>query len=146
MKVIWTIWLLWMSVLDCKTRYVPRWLFWSGSAVGLLLHTADLMGKSAHTLEVGKLAVAWLLGVLPGIFLLLVAWLTKAVGVGDGMVLMSIGIVVGVQKAVLIFGVALFLAALCSVGLLLGKKMGLRSRLPFLPFLTIGWLLIGIGG
>ena len=145
MKAIWTVWLLWMSVLDCNNRYVPKWLFWSGAVVGVLWHTIDLIWKSAGSLDVGEVALVWLLGMLPGIALLMVAWLTKAVGLGDGMVLMSLGIVVGVQRAVLILGVALFLAALCSVGLLLVKRVGLSFRLPFLPFLTIGWLLVGIG-
>ena len=146
MKVIWTLWLVWMSVLDCRTRYVPRWIFWNGVIAGLIWHTADLIWKSGSSLDAKELALGWLLGTLPGVFLVLVAWLTKAVGFGDGMVLMSLGIVVGVRKAVLVLAVALFAAALCSVGLLLVKKVGLRSRLPFLPFLTLGWFLIGIGG
>lgn len=80
---------------------------------------------------------------LPGAGLLIFARLSReAVGTGDAMVLLSLGMGYGADKIlVMLFG-ALVVAATVSVILLLLKKAGRKSELPFLPFLFLGW---GVG-
>ena len=78
-------------------------------------------------------------GLLPGIFLLILARITReAVGYGDGLVLLFIGLSLGFWECIGIFFAGLlgvFLAAVLAL-LLFGRKKGLE--IPFIPFLFTG--------
>ncbi len=78
--------------------------------------------------------LAWAPGCLPGIFLFLVAYLTRqAVGYGDACVLAVIGLFLGFSQTVGIFVTALLL--LCPVSLIcLIWKRSRKYQLPFVPF------------
>ena len=147
MNWYWTVWMVWMSVKDVRTFRVPGWLILGGGVLGIVFNLMFTMTKMTDVSPEGWAIVRILLGTLPGVFLLLITYITKAVGYGDGLVLIVLGMVVGLQKAVLLLAIALFLAALCSVLLLVLRRVRKNSRLPFLPFLTVGWLLVGtVGG
>ena len=64
----------------------------------------------------------------------------EALGVGDGLVLFALGMGYQADKILVMLFVALVLAAVVSVVLLLLKKAGRKSEIPFLPFLFLGWL------
>lgn len=85
------------------------------------------------------LVCQFLTGLIPGVFLLLFAKITKeAVGYGDGLILVFIGLSLGFWECLGIFFAGLlgaFLAAVAAV-LLFGGKRGLE--IPFLPFLFTG--------
>lgn len=80
-------------------------------------------------------------GVLPGVFLLLTGALTKeAVGYGDGIGMMTVGILNGWKKTVLILTGAFFLSALYGGIQLLRRKMKGKDTMPFYPFLFVSAL------
>lgn len=80
-------------------------------------------------------------GLLPGGGMLLLAYLSgEALGVGDGLVLFALGMGYQADKILVMLFVALVSAAVVSVVLLLLKKAGRKSEIPFLPFLFLGWL------
>ena len=80
-----------------------------------------------------------LAGLLPGIFLLILARITReAVGYGDGLILLFIGLSLGFWECIGIFFAGLlgiFLAAVLAL-LLFGRKKSLE--IPFIPFLLTG--------
>ena len=80
-----------------------------------------------------------LAGLIPGVFLLLLAKITReAVGYGDGLILLFIGLSLGFWEclSILLAGLlGVFLAAVFAV-LLFGGKRGME--IPFLPFLFTG--------
>lgn len=78
---------------------------------------------------------------LPGVMALVTAFLTREqVGYGDAVCLVVLGSVV---PADILWGAilgGLFLLSACSVLLLMRKKAGRSTTLPFIPFLTAGIL------
>lgn len=78
---------------------------------------------------------------LPGVTALVAAFLTREkVGYGDAVCLVVLGSVV---SADILWGAilgGLFLLSACSVVLLMRKKAGRNTTLPFIPFLTAGIL------
>lgn len=81
-------------------------------------------------------------GVIPGMLLLVLAVCTReSIGIGDGLVLLALGGVIGAAQAVAVLGMALFLSAVLAFWLLLWKKAKRKTELPFLPCLCGGYLL-----
>ena len=80
-------------------------------------------------------------GLLPGIFLWLASlWKPGQIGSGDGIVLMGIGWIQGIQQVCMIFQTAILLAAGAGICMLaLGK--GRKKEIPFVPFLLAGYLI-----
>lgn len=119
------------SVYDLKTKKVPV-------AAVALFGTAVLI----YRLCTGAGPAELLPGVLPGLALLLAAVCTKeSIGTGDGLLLCVLGVFCGIKKAMAVLGMALVFAALLAVILLVIKRAGKKTELPFLPCLFAGYLL-----
>lgn len=125
------VWLLSISIMDACSRRVPVWLLVSGGIPGL---AAGICREGG--------GVSMILGALPGLLLLATAFATKKAGYGDGIVLLLLGIALGSRKSLLLFGVSLFLISICSLVLLAFRKAGRDTRIPFLPFLSVAWLML----
>ena len=106
-----------------------------------LLQYTGYPGKRNFPVEADLLLLICrlLAGLLPGIFLLVLAKITReAVGYGDGLILLFIGLSLGFWECIGIFFIGLlgvFLAAVL-VALFFGRKKGLE--IPFIPFLLTG--------
>ena len=68
-----------------------------------------------------------------------IIWRSDQIGSGDGIVLMGIGWIQGIQQACVIFQTAILLAAAVGV-CMLALGMGRKKELPFIPFLLAGYL------
>ena len=67
-------------------------------------------------------------------------WKPGQIGSGDGIVLMGIGWIQGIQQVCMIFQTAILLAAGAGICMLaLGK--GRKKEIPFVPFLLAGYLI-----
>lgn len=124
-------WLLVSSVMDIRTRRLPVWLLVLGSS----LSAAAVLYQKSGYFDI-------LRGVMPGLSLLAIAFATKKAGYGDGIVLSCLGMVLGGEKVLLLFGLSSFLLALCSLVLLVFRKVGRNTGMPFLPFLTAAWIVV----
>ena len=83
-----------------------------------------------------------LLGLVPGICVSVAAVVTKeSIGMGDGLVVCVLGIFGGLKPALAVLGMALLLSAMLAMILLVSKKAGKKTELPFLPCLSAGYLL-----
>ena len=82
-----------------------------------------------------------LLGLIPGLCLLIVAWATKKAGYADGIVLAVVGAFEGFRGCMLIFSISLITLSVCCAVLLLLKRVQRNSILPYIPFLCTGYLL-----
>lgn len=80
-----------------------------------------------------------LLGLLPGMILLLVAWSSKKVGYGDAVVILCLGGILGYNKVMGILMSSLFIMSVVSIVLLALKKVRKESTLPYFPFLFLGY-------
>ena len=123
--------LLVLSIFDMRMKKVPVWLIGLVAGVALIFR----MVESVPVLQL-------LAGLLPGIFVLLLAVCTKeSIGTGDGLVLCALGLFCGLKETVAVLGMALFFAAVVAVVLLVLKRAGRKTELPFLPCLCTGYLL-----
>lgn len=122
-----------LSVYDCREKQVPGVLLFIGvvvAVISLLIVVID-----------GQQVWYRILGLLPGLFLLLVAFVTKKAGYADGIVLAVMGMVLGYQKTMILFCISLLLISVISVLLLFLHKVNGRTRLPYLPFLTVTYVI-----
>ena len=124
-------WLVVSSVMDIRSRRLPIWML----ALGGGLSVASVLCQESGYVEI-------LRGAMPGLMLLVIAFATKKAGYGDGIVLAFLGMVLGREKGLLLFGLGLFLAAFCSLVLLALRKAGRTTGIPFLPFLTVAWIVV----
>lgn len=82
-----------------------------------------------------------LLGMALGVFLILVSKLCKgAIGMGDGILLIVTGCMLGIQKNFELFFGGLLGAALVSLFLIVIKKVKKNYEIPFIPFLFLAYV------
>ena len=123
--------LIGFAVYDIKTKTIP-----------IMAVTIIAAGVLLYRLCMGIGIWELVIGLIPGILLLLLAFATReSIGTGDGMMLCVLGLFCGWRQCLAVFGMALVLSALLSIILLLCHKAGRKTELPFLPSLLGGYLL-----
>lgn len=123
------------SVQDIKEKSVSVLITSVGLCAGLIINLI---------LQTDKIPRLFLC-IVPGLFLIACAWVThEAIGYGDGLVMLAIGNIVGLASSTKILFLALMIAGFYSIGLMVVKKAGRGAVVPFVPFLLIGVLGIGI--
>lgn len=125
-------------IYDIKNKRIPVWILLTGGVLALigLLVEGFLLGWAGALVSGG-------IALLPGAGLLALSFLTeKKVGVGDGLLLMVIGLAEGGEKVLLVFGTGLFLQSLVAVVLLLLKKAKKQTQIPFAPFLLAARMML----
>lgn len=102
-----------------------------------------LAGVVARLVGVGDDFTAFY-GIIPGMVLLLSSVISKeAIGYADGLVMIAIGITTGLEAGLSILLYSLVLSSLVSLILLATKKAKRTTELPFVPFILIA--VIGVG-
>lgn len=142
MKLIFLILLFYLSVVDIIRRKIP-------SAVCFLIGIAILVWLYAMQ------EMKWtdsLTGACIGIFLIAAAVVTgQAVGIGDGVVFLLSGLLLGFWGNMQLLILSLFIELLFVGGYMLAKKLkngkptmseALKKRIPFLPFIFISYIFI----
>ena len=69
----------------------------------------------------------------------------EQIGRGDGIVIAAIGIALGAYKCIWMVFTASFMMCVAAIGVLLLKKGGRQTKLPFLPAVFAGYVLCVIG-
>ena len=128
---------LWLGILgymDIRRRRVPIWILaFSGIFVTCL---------SVYELWKGSMGGTQLLwGILPGFMLLFAAVLSKKAGWADGVVLLLLGAMTGFQECVFSFILSMLAISAISLTLLIMKRVGKNTKMPYLPFLWGGYLI-----
>lgn len=82
-----------------------------------------------------------LLDLIPGLLMYVLSKLSpRSIGEGDALVLIFIGSVVGYMKEMEFLIISVFLAGLIALILFVLKKVDRDTKLPFVPFLSVGVL------
>lgn len=90
-------------------------------------------------------AVAHLIRLIPGIIFFVFTFASKgAVGTGDGIVILALGTILGIENTFNAIFYATVLASVSSLVLISLKKANKKTRLPFVPFLLFGTVIGGI--
>ncbi|MBR6308540.1 MAG: prepilin peptidase [Lachnospiraceae bacterium] len=89
--------------------------------------------------------IRMMMDAVPGIIIYIVAFLTKEkIGKGDALSLIFIGMAAGIETVLSALFISLSITALLSGILLILKKVKRDTKLPFLPFLSIGVIAGGL--
>ena len=122
--------LLWLALQDKKYLGIGRLGLLIASGILLI---AGYFGTVGWQSRVGGLAV--------GSVLLMFGYFSKeAIGIADGVMITVCGVAFGIYETVALCFFAALYAAVVSLVLLLLKKVGRKSRIPFLPFLLLGYI------
>lgn len=137
-EAVTAVWLVPLSIMDTRSKKVPVWMLWIGAvaAAGALLYEGISGG-----LNVWQVCQA----LIPGLILLAVAFATGKAGQADGIILMLLGIFMGYEGCVAASLGGLFLISLFSGILLMLHRVKRDTKIPFVPFLTMGWLFVACG-
>ena len=125
------LWLAGLSLFDIRYKRVPLWLVLAG---GVLVAGAGVYGCVS-----GEYCFTeCLAGMVPGAVLLLLAAGTRKAGWADGVVLIILGIILGFWKCIMVAMLSLVLISVLSALLLIFRRAGKGTLIPYVPFLTLG--------
>ena len=127
--------LLLFSFSDLKSKSVSMLMLvlsYVGAAV--LLVVLYLRGESVMSYM--QLIIILTVGVV----CILIAALSRMIGIADCMTFILIGILNGLIETVGTILLSMFMVSICAILLLLAKKMRLKDELPFIPFITASFL------
>ncbi len=121
------------SIYDIKYKKIPNWFL---LVFGLGVAMIFLLAKRNVNLNC-------IMGVGVGIFLLIIGKLTEeAIGYGDAWTLAITGFGLGLHDNLSVMLVAVGAAAGISLFLLMFHRAHKKTKLPFIPFLFVGYLVI----
>lgn len=134
MMLVVLIYLTILGIQDYREGSVS--VLWLAAGVGILT------GLGIYRCVQGELLwTEMLLGIIPGAFLLAIAGLSGKAGYADGVVLIELGVCLGYREIMLLFGFSLLLLSAVSILLLFLRKVRKNTKLPYLPFLAIVFIL-----
>lgn len=133
--IVITIFLILSTLIDLRKKEVNILLCISVALVGLIY---EIFISKTDILSI-------ILGILPGIFLMLTSIVTnEEIGKGDAAVLSTIGIFLGLKKTIWVLIYALFSTIIIGGILLLIRKKNKKYKIPFVPFILFSYIALCI--
>ena len=84
-----------------------------------------------------------IIGLAEGVLLILVSVMTKGqIGIGDGILLAACGLMLGGKDNMVMFFFACLSSAIVSVLIMIIKKADKKTKIPFVPFMIPGFLIM----
>ncbi len=121
------------GITDVRKRKVSAaWLF-AGIAGGLIWRIVLLVSGCCSLKDL-------LLCFIPGAVLLLLAGLCGGIGSGDGLAWIGTCLFLGTEAGCMVFLIGFLLSFFWSAVLLIFRRAGRKSRIPFLPFAFAGMI------
>ena len=126
--------LLTCTVTDIRKRVIYPILLLPFFIAGIMW---QFMSRSRGVMDIAG-------GVFTGIVLLITSHLTKGkIGAGDGLIFIVTGVLLGTLENIRLLTMASVLSAVCSIVLLITRRCGRDTELPFAPFILAAFI-IGI--
>lgn len=114
------------AFFDCKWKRIP----WCVQGMGAVFVCICLITQWQ------KVSYNYILAMIPGMILLLLAWVTKeSIGYGDGVSVLLLGGMAGFKACVWVLCFSLILLSVVGLVLLVIKHMDKKTKIPYLPFL-----------
>lgn len=119
------------AVCDLKNRTIPVWI----------LGIAQICSFLVFLEQNDSMRLEGILGALLGVCFFVISKVSReAVGYGDSWIVFLLGLAFGVKNLLWILAISSCLCAMVSLFLLLARKWKKEHRLPFVPFLWMGYL------
>ncbi len=117
------------TITDIRKKEIPVAVV---ALSGLALLFYVIFGEKKQWMDI-------LYSLMPGMLLLMLSYCTReSIGYGDGLVVLVIGICMGMGICIAAVTAGLIISAICAAALLALRKAGGKSRIPFVPFLSVG--------
>ncbi|MDA8195972.1 MAG: prepilin peptidase [Actinomycetota bacterium] len=130
--------LLASSAIDINTRTIPRKLIYVGTVIVVVLSAVYAVAKG----DIGVLERALFLGAISFLVFILIFFASRgSLGFGDVRLSFVIGFSLGIFGARLVidfFYIAFASAAAYGITLLMRKRAGRKTKIPFGPFMSLG--------
>lgn len=125
------IWLAWCSLQDIKSKTIHM----KSILVGCIIFIVSIIFISEINL------ISRLFASFVGGFFLALSWITREnIGMGDGIVITIIAISYGLHNTISILFLSFLLLFLLTIVLMSIKKVKGKDRIPFIPFLLLGFV------
>lgn len=134
------LYLLILSVFDLRERKIPVALLFCGTLGAVCGSGWTLVSVIREQGQWQWPFLSMLLGMVPGVFVIAMARLTEKVGAGDGWILCNLGLLTDYRICVGLWGMSIIIMAIFSGGMLALKKVKGNTRIPYLPFLTLAYV------
>lgn len=136
-KVACVCYLLALSVMDVKTRRLSVWLLGWGVMLALVYQVVWR----------GQPIAIWASGAVVGFLFLVIGRVTEeALGYGDGVVIGTLGIYLGIWDLLGVLVTAFFMAATYAVVALVICGFRRKRSFPFVPFLGMSYVIMLAAG
>lgn len=129
------IYLFFLSIWDIRDKKVPLWMIGIGLSAAFLSMAAGAMPQDESA---GIVFCERWKALLPGLGMLLIAIGSKKAGVADGLLLLFLGLLYDARRVVLGSCIGLWIMALFCAVLLGLRKVQKNTKMPYIPFLTLG--------
>ena len=124
------------SIEDIRQKKITAAVTFVFSVIGIVLQVWNGNHSMVQTLS----------GMALGVCIMGCSYLTKGkIGIGDGMILVMTGSYLGIVDNLCLLCISFFLAGILGI-LLLVLGFDKQTKIPFVPFLFLGELLMVIGG
>lgn len=130
--------LVWNSITDIKYRKISVIsMLILGIAGVAIAATGIITGQSFF-----QILKYVLLGSVPGLAMCILSLLSRgSLGMGDGILILMLGICTGIREMSVVLTWAFLLASVWAMGMLVIKKKNRYDSFPFVPFITIGFFI-----
>lgn len=124
--------LIMSSVFDLKNKEIPAPTLVMAAFISAISAGIQLSHNKSACPDI-------LLSLLPGVVMIAAAFLSReGIGYGDGLMALSIGPSLGFEIMLIGTLAAFFLSSIISIALMGFKKAGRKTKIPFVPFITVG--------
>lgn len=126
-------------VYDYRHFIIPDRVVFPAIGASFLLLASELPRAEDKAVFVSDYLGA---AILAGGFFLSLIWITRGKGMGGGDVKLGflMGMVLGISQTLLALFLAFFTGAIAGVALMTTKRKGMKSEMPFGPFLILGFM------
>ena len=137
-SILLAIYLIILSIFDGKEHRIPV----VGVATGLAVEVCVVIYRCVRYVDEWQwILLSAVLGIIPGIIMLGVAYFTAKTGYGDGLVLIGVGMLMGYGNCMMLIGFSLLFMSVWCIGILFCRKGNRNTKVPYLPFLTAVYLI-----
>jgi len=132
--------LLILAVIDVREKIIPNRALMILFGFRLLLLLGEIWSFPELAIEIVLSSVAGMIG--GGLLFLIAGLLTgKGLGMGDVKLIGVIGFYLGFRVLMSNLVITLTLTVVAGIGLLLFKKISMKSEIPFAPFAAVGTII-----
>lgn len=119
------------TYIDLKRKYVNIYICLIFGAIGVMCRC---IFENSNLLSV-------LATIIPGIFMMLISIISnESIGKGDSIVICTIGLYMGLINVIIILFIGLMVSCITGIICMVIMKKGKNYRLPFVPFITLGFI------